>query len=133
MPTAEQNASKQAMVERLIGLIHRFSPAQLEQVLQFMESIGIDTSEKSERQDARRPLSTPLTFYFGERLHRGQSRDISPGGMFIETDSRFHFAEKIVIELPNPPEGLPGKISALVVRITSEGIGVEFIEEEGRI
>jgi c-di-GMP-binding flagellar brake protein YcgR len=57
-------------------------------------------------------------------------RDLSLGGLMIKLDdpSRFSLGDGVVLTMLLPFEDKPIDVKAKVVRITSEGIGVEYVK-----
>lgn len=53
-------------------------------------------------------------------------RDLSPGGAFIKTDKKIKLGQEVAltIALPNNTESF--KATGEVVRVSTEGIGIEF-------
>jgi Tfp pilus assembly protein PilZ len=60
----------------------------------------------------------------------GVARDISLGGIFVETDMRLLLDE--VVTLAFELESQPFKLHAEVVRVTETGFGMKFTIEPGQ-
>ncbi|MDH3342289.1 MAG: PilZ domain-containing protein [Gammaproteobacteria bacterium] len=60
-----------------------------------------------------------------------QTRDISDGGMFLNTNSPsdFPLGEMVHIQYNNPlSDNIETEVDAIVVRLNNDGVGVAFIE-----
>jgi len=55
-----------------------------------------------------------------------QARDISLGGIFVETNEKFGPGEKVGLTLPFANQDRSLKMNGEVVRITDNGVGVKF-------
>ena len=62
-------------------------------------------------------------FYFRDFI-----KDISSGGLFIETETSLFINQEILVTFFLPDTGTPLKIKGKVVRTDSKGIGVKFNE-----
>lgn len=78
------------------------------------------------RRDFRYPIELDVElFSVGHRIGRFKTRDIGPGGLFIETGPRNLFLGhpvEVAFSLSTPPVRVPG----VVVRRTTAGIGIRF-------
>ncbi len=83
---------------------------------------------EEKRRHARVPIDIPLLFQVkGRNRERpGAAKDISVGGMFIETDEASKFGSELLIRIR-----LPGSEQSLLLRgivrwETGRGMGVQF-------
>lgn len=87
---------------------------------------------QAERRSSRRlPSSTPVNVRHMRRQLMGTTRDISPGGMFILSESKIEEGADIELVLMMPPEVKPQggrwvSCHAKVVRVEEPGRGGEF-------
>ena len=83
---------------------------------------------KEKRQSPRKPVAIPLVFEVVETQRRtvAACRDLSLGGMFIETSDQAAFGAEITIILYLP--GMDGEqtLPATVRWTTADGMGVQF-------
>jgi hypothetical protein len=80
------------------------------------------------RRYARAPLAVDVQFSrkgSNDRLP-GRSKDISLGGMFIETYAPLAFKSELVVHLQLPGEKAPFALPAVVRWTSAEGMGVQF-------
>jgi type IV pilus assembly protein PilZ len=82
--------------------------------------------------DLRRYARVPLTVdvQFSKKgstdLLPGKSRDLSLGGMFIETYAPLAFKSELVVHVHLPGEKGPFTLPAVVRWTSAEGMGVQF-------
>lgn len=81
-----------------------------------------------QRRSPRVPIELPVEFgaKSGERRAAGRAKDISLGGMFIETDEPVPFATEIVVRLTLPRQRAPLVLPAVVRWVGGAGMGVQF-------
>ena len=109
---------------RLLSLI------QSQRLLSFLE----DWRQRDRRKDSRKPFPTEVTYATEDRVFKGFIRDISNGGVFIETPRVFSVGQQItLIFSPTVQEGSssvdqegPIKITGKILWRVSRGIGVKF-------
>ena len=78
------------------------------------------------RRHSRMPCSAPIEYATQDRTFRNLSRDISIGGLFVETWDSFSVGEKITVTLPIEKQK-PVKLKGKVVRVERQGIGIAFV------
>ncbi len=81
------------------------------------------------RQHQRAPIDVPLEFVVKGSVERvaGRGRDISQGGMFVQTPSPARFGADLIVHVTLPGQRGPFALPA-VVRWTraGEGMGLQF-------
>ena len=131
-PSLDQNID--AATIRLIKLILDLPSDQRLQLLKQAEAMASPSSDENERDTGRKPFTASLSFYLDNITHNGKSRDVSAGGMFIETIldvNAVKIGDVITIDFPRSQKEGTVKVPARIVRIIPEGIGVEFIKKAG--
>ena len=80
------------------------------------------------RRHQRAPLSLPVEFVVRGSTDRvsGRAKDISLGGMFIETATPPAFSEELVVHLALPKVKKPIALKAVVRWTRTGGMGVQF-------
>ncbi len=85
-----------------------------------------------QRKSTRRELHVDVQLSFlAYEPTPARTRDISEGGMFIEVDnsSEYHVGEMLHLRYSDPfRDNADTFIDAVVVRITSDGLGIAFPE-----
>jgi Tfp pilus assembly protein PilZ len=80
------------------------------------------------RAHPRKRYIVSVDYVTPEGLQRGSLRNISIGGLLLQTNeiSTFSFGQKIRLKVPYPNRQKYIEITGEVVRIDSQGIGVTF-------
>lgn len=81
-----------------------------------------------QRRHARAPIETPVNFVpKGEREPRnGVGKDISVGGMFVETERPAAFGAEVVVHITLPGAASTTALPAVVRWVRTGGMGVQF-------
>ena len=74
----------------------------------------------------RKPFFMNVNYATCERSYNDFIKDISAGGLFIETRRPFSIGQDIVLTFPFREDRKHVKISGEIVRTTENGIGVRF-------
>jgi len=84
------------------------------------------------RREARIAVSVELDFRSGHNFFTGVSRDVSRGGLFIETDVALPIGAEIVVAMRLLDKGFAARAQVAWVRTDAsgkpEGIGVRFVD-----
>jgi hypothetical protein len=119
---------KEAVTVRLIKHILEMSEQQQTTLLKQLEDPSFFPGGFGERDDIRRPYINEIEFESKGCLCKGASQDISGGGMFIKTTEKFSVGNTIVLKIPFTDNQKKIRVPAEIVRIASDGIGVEFLK-----
>ena len=82
-------------------------------------------ADRDRREHIRIFTSRGVEFVVRGRLYQGSIENYCEGGVFIKTEDRFSEGEDISMTIESPKFGSE-KRTGKIVRITPEGIGVEF-------
>ncbi|MGB8720833.1 MAG: PilZ domain-containing protein, partial [Desulfobacterales bacterium] len=83
-------------------------------------------TDVEKRELPRRPSALVVTYTDACRRYEDLARDISAGGLFIETRERFVVGDQIGIAFRLPDVSAPIRLSGKIVRTSPTGIGVQF-------
>jgi Tfp pilus assembly protein PilZ len=80
------------------------------------------------RLHSRAAVDVPVEFVGkgATERHAGRARDISVGGMFIETDKPLPFSAEVIIHLTLPSQKAPFALPGRVRWNRNGGMGVQF-------
>jgi Tfp pilus assembly protein PilZ len=120
---------KDSVTVVLIRKILEMTAAQQQSLLNQLENISANGVITTDREDTRRSFKESIQFALKDKTYTGISQDISAGGMFIKTDDTFSVGQIITINIPIANKSKHIKVPAQIVRIESEGIGVEFLKK----
>jgi len=95
------------------------------------EKKGDKISEKHQQEEKRdyirKPFFMSVDYSTQDRVYRDFIKDISTGGVFIETLRPLPVGQEILMAFSFPNQRQNFKISGDVVRMNTKGIGVSFI------
>ncbi len=123
--------NKDSLTLQLIKRVLDLSEEQQMSILKQLEEINGTGPFTSEREDARRSFKETILFTVKDQSYSGISQDISAGGMFIQTPDAFSVGQSIILSIPLANKQKKIKVPAQIVRVTPEGIGVEFLKKTG--
>ncbi len=130
MIDTDDQLRKDSITIRLITLILDMSYDRQLALLKQLEEIPMTTLDVSDRDDPRKSYSSTISFTARDRTYKGASKDLSSGGMFIETNESFSVGEIITLTIPFSDKKRDIKVPAEIMRITDKGIGVKFLKKE---
>ena len=81
---------------------------------------------EDQRKHQRKPYSKPVVYAAKNKIFKGITKDISPAGVFIETDAALHAGQTITLAIPLK-KAKTAKIKGLVVWSNEDGFGVKFL------
>ncbi len=81
---------------------------------------------QEKRAHPRTPVSFDVTVETAAGVQTGHARDISVGGMFIETDAQFEFGSEATISCTFPGSEARFALPAIVRWAAPGGVGVQF-------
>lgn len=81
-----------------------------------------------QRRYARAPVNSPASFSIKGKAERGEGvcKDISVGGMFLETPSPAAFGADVIIQVALPGSNGPLALPGVVRWVRDGGMGVQF-------
>ncbi len=78
------------------------------------------------RHHPRKAFRLCVRMSHGEASKQYNARDISLGGIFVETSEKLAPGQKVKISLPFANQDRRIKMNGKVVRITNDGVGIQF-------
>jgi hypothetical protein len=84
------------------------------------------TIDLDERQATRKKCALSADYQDGGQIRKGQIRDISTLGVFIETPHSMEIGQKLSMRFTFPKAETQLKIQGEIVRKDTNGIGVKF-------
>ena len=109
----------------IFEIIDDMSETEMRQLLKDLE--GCQKSKNEKRKYPRRSTSMEITFSSDQRrIFEDFVRNISAGGLFIETNLVTELGQKLTMTFSRPGSGDPIKVLGKIIRVDSGGIGVKF-------
>ena len=122
MADIEKIVDKSSVVARLYELIKKMSQEDQQALLNELE----ERLFKKKRKHERKPFLTTLDYSTDSGSYRDFIKDISIGGVFIETSTSFSVGKVLSMTFLLPEHEKKIKIQGEIVRIDEKGIGVKF-------
>lgn len=85
-----------------------------------------DDKDAEKRRHPRKPCSIMVDYATQDRAFKDYIRDISKGGVFIETSNFFDLGQEFIMTFSVPSQSKPFKFIGEVVRTDKRGVGVRF-------
>ncbi|MGD9234544.1 MAG: PilZ domain-containing protein, partial [Desulfobacterales bacterium] len=109
----------------IFEIIDDMSEKEMRQLLKDLERWQKSKDEK--RKYPRRSTLMEITYSSDQRrIFEDFIRNVSAGGLFIETNLVTELGQKLTMTFSHPDSGDPIKVLGKVIRSDSEGIGVKF-------
>ena len=100
-----------------------------------VQACDLDNKQIAESEDKREYQRTifnkQIRLKNSNKIYKGQIRDISRGGAFIETDSIFSIGKKIVLTLSGKLDKKSVRLTGWIVRKGYDGFGISFNRRSG--
>jgi Tfp pilus assembly protein PilZ len=109
----------------IFGIVDEMSDTEMRQLLNELENWQKSKNEK--RKHARRSTLIDITYSSDKRrVFEDFVRNISAGGLYIETQLVSEIGQQLNMTFSHPESGNPIKVAGKIVRVDSGGIGVRF-------
>jgi hypothetical protein len=109
----------------IFEIIDDMSDLEMGQLLKDLEKWQKSKNEK--RKYPRKSTLIDITYSSDQRrIFEDFVRNISAGGLFIETNLVTELGQKLTMTFSHPDSGDPIKVLGKVIRVDSGGIGVKF-------
>ena len=109
----------------IFGIVEEMTDSEMRQLLNDLEKWQKSKNEK--RKHTRRSTLTDITYSSDKRrVFEDFVRNISAGGLYIETKLVSEIGQQLNMTFSHPESGNPIKVAGKIVRVDSGGIGVRF-------
>jgi Tfp pilus assembly protein PilZ len=112
------NEVQTAISEKISGLSE-------EKMRQFLSCLD-EGQKPGKRKYDRKDFVRIIDYTVGGRYYRDFIRNISGGGLFIETSNEFSEGQNILMTFVSPNYQRPFKINGKIIRAQADGVGVKF-------
>jgi Tfp pilus assembly protein PilZ len=122
MNTSENQIDKASIAARLLNLILDVPVDQQLKLLKLLD----DWKYKGARKHPRKQWVIPVDLATRDQTFKESIKDISNGGVFIETKNPFSTGEEVTLIFQLPNRTKPLEVIGKIVRSDPTGIGVRF-------
>ncbi len=121
---AEPRARLQELFEMISSWFDHASEDQQRRVLRALEHLR----QGERREHPRKPCSIEVTYTTEDRTFTDFIKNISMGGVFMQTSASLNVGQQISLVFPFPTQEEPIRMTGQVVWKSPVGVGVKFIE-----
>lgn len=129
MTKSKSDKAEKNLDERLMNLIKKFPDKQKRELLQILP----EWENWVRRRKSPRKMLKSAYSDLDESASGYIVRNISAGGVFIKTDSPLEMGQNISLLFTFPDMETPVRVTAEVVRATSEGFGLKFDKSDENV
>ena len=122
MIASEKQPNGYGVTARLFELITNMSEDEQLSLLKKLQ----ERPFRDKRRHERKPFFMVVDYSTEDRVYKDYIKDISAGGIFIETRMPFSVGQELSLSFPLPNYQKYIKITGEVIRISPHGIGVKF-------
>jgi uncharacterized protein (TIGR02266 family) len=123
MADQTENNNDRNVFLRLTELIDQLSK---QEQLDLLNEIEIKQG-KERREHSRKSLFTVVDYRNSSRTYRDFIKNISFGGIFIETPQQLSVGETLLLTFQIPKSNKPIKVEGEIVQTTPQGVGIRFL------
>ena len=118
------------IILHLFKKILEMTAAERLDLLEKLEELPARNLSLGERDGVRRIYDRTITFSTLDRQYTAVCKDISNGGIFIQTQDVFQLGQMVTLNIPFSSKNESLKIPAEIVRVDTQGIGLKFLKKE---
>ncbi len=120
--TSKNSVDPVSIAARLLNLILEMPVARQLELLEMLDNCRYNGVRKHPRKN----LTIPVDLQVKNHTFKEATRDISKGGLYIETQTSFSANQEVKLNLQLPFKSEPIAVIGEIVRATSRGIAIKF-------
>ena len=121
---------KKDVILRIMECVFSMTDEQRLDLLNKLEEDSGTDLTLGDRNECRKPYERTISFFVKNRRYQAICKDISSGGIFIQTNEVFHLGQVITLDIPFSDGEQSLQVPAEIVRVDNEGIGLRFMKKE---
>jgi len=129
MADYNEYSDKNSIILRLMELILSMSDEQQLDLLNKIEVSSLADLSLGDRNDVRRSFDKKISFTVQENGYKAICKDISNGGLFIQTNEVFSVGQVVTLNIPFSDGNRAINVPAEIVRVNDRGIGLRFMKK----
>ena len=130
MADHDEYSSSNSIILALMERILSMNDEQRLDLLGKLEELPAENLSLGDRDGVRKRFDKKITFSVQDRSYKALCKDISNGGLFIQTDEVFSVGQTVVLSIPFSDGNREIKVPAEIVRVSRQGIGLRFMKKE---
>ena len=131
MENNEDYPEKNDVIIQLIKRVLEMTDGERLDLLEQLNMLPVQELSLGDRDGARRIYDQTISFSTQERQYTALCKDISNGGIFIQTGDVFRLGQLVTLDIPFSDGRESIKIPAEIVRVNPDGIGLKFMKKDG--
>ncbi len=133
MENNEDYPEKNDVIIQLIKRVLEMTDGERLDLLEQLNMLPVQELSLGDRDGARRIYDQTISFSTQERQYTALCKDISNGGIFVETSEMFRLGQLVTLNIPFSHGEESIKVPAEVVRVNPDGIGLKFMKKETQL
>ncbi len=133
MENNENFPEKNEIILQLIKRILGMTDGERLDLLEQLGMVPVKELSLGDRDGIRRKYDQTITFSTQNRQYSALCKDISNGGIFVETSEMFRLGQLVTLNIPFSHGEESIKVPAEVVRVNPDGIGLRFMKKEAQL
>lgn len=130
MADYDEHSNSNSIILSLMEKILAMNDEQRLDLLSKLEELPSEDLSLGERNDVRKGFEKDISFSVQDRSYKAICKDISNGGLFIQTSEVFTLGQTVLLNIPFSDGSREIKVPAEIVRVSNQGIGVRFMKKE---
>jgi Tfp pilus assembly protein PilZ len=130
MANYDEHSNSNSIILRLMERILAMNDEQRLDLLSKLEELPSEDLSMGDRDDVRKGFEKNISFSVHDRSYKAICKDISNGGLFIQTNEVFTVGQAVVLNIPFSDGSREIKVPAEIVRVSNNGIGLRFMKKE---
>ena len=130
MENNEDYPEKNDVILQLIKRVLEMTDGERLDLLEQLKMIPVQDLSLGDRDGARRIYDQTISFSTLDRQYTALCKDISNGGLFIQTGDVFRLGQLVTLDIPFSNGNESIKVPAEIVRVNPDGIGLKFMKKD---
>ncbi len=133
MENNQDFSEKNDVILQLIKQILEMTDGERLDLLEQLGKVPVKELSLGDRDGFRRMYDQTITFSTQDGQYRALCKDISNGGIFIQTSEIFQLGQLVTLDIPFSDGRDSIKVPAEIVRVNPDGIGLKFMKKEAQL
>jgi Tfp pilus assembly protein PilZ len=130
MENNEDYPEKNDVIIQLIKRVLEMTDGERLDLLGQLNMLPVQDLSLGDRDGTRRDFDQTISFSTQERQYTALCKDISNGGIFVQTGDVFRLGQMVTLEIPFSHGKESIKVPAEIVRVNPDGIGLKFMKKD---
>ncbi|MFC1876359.1 PilZ domain-containing protein [Thermodesulfobacteriota bacterium] len=133
MENNQDFSDKNDVILQLLKQILEMTDGERLDLLEQLGKVPVKELSLGDRDGFRRMYDQTITFSTQDRRYSALCKDISNGGIFIQTSEIFQLGQLVTLDIPFSDGRDSIKVPAEIVRVNPDGIGLKFMKKEAQL